>query len=238
MENSIFSDTLKQGFACFGIEYSDEQINKFNELYNYMLDENTRQNLTRITEPAEAAEKHMVDSLTVLKYIDTHARVADIGCGAGFPTLPLAIMMSNTAFVAIDSTEKRIRYVNSVAEKLKLSNVSAMAGRAEELGKKDIFRENFDFVTGRAVAALNILSEYCLPLVKVGGKFIAMKANADEEISSSQNAIKVLGGKIIDIEKLKLPFSQSERTIIIIEKVKSTPANYPRAGGAISKKPL
>lgn len=238
MEKAEFMSALYEGAQAMSLEISDSAADKLYALYLLMLDENTRQNLTRITEPREAAEKHMLDSLTVLPYLKKGMRVADIGCGAGFPTLPLGIAAPDVSFIGVDSTEKRIRYVNGAAKELSLNNVSAIAARAEELGKKDIYRESFDLVTARAVAALPVLCEYCLPLVKVGGTFVAMKANADDELAASKKAISLLGGELCECKKIKLPISQSERTLIIVNKIKNTPAAYPRAGGAIAKKPL
>lgn len=238
MQKAEFETKLVQGAELMSLPVGDSEREKMYHLYELMLSENEKQNLTRITAPDEAAEKHMLDSITVMPYLSEGMRVADVGCGAGFPTLPLAIMLPHTSFFAIDSTAKRIRYVSSAAEELSLSNVSAKAARAEELGRSEIYRESFDTVTARAVAALNVLCEYCLPLVKVGGRFIAMKANAEEELKNAKNSIKLLGGRLSECVNIKLPLSQSERTLIVIDKIQKTPDQYPRAGGAISKKPL
>lgn len=238
MDKALFKSSLLSGAEKMGIDIDGVCCEKLERLYELMLDENERQNLTRIVKEEEAAEKHMLDSLTLDGFLKEGVRLADVGCGAGFPTLPIACKRSDVRIIAVDSTEKRIRYVNAAAQSLGLSNVSAIAARAEELGKKEGFRESFDACTARAVAALNVLCEYCLPLVKVGGEFIAMKANAKNEIESARKAIALLGGRIKEIRELKLPFSESERTVIVIEKIKSTPPTYPRAGGAISKKPL
>ncbi len=238
MEDNEFFKALSECSEKLSLCVGERESEKLFELYKIMLDENTRQNLTRITEPSDAAEKHMADSLTVLPYLNLCKNLADIGCGAGFPTLPLAVMLGDLKITAVDSTGKRIRYVQSAAEKLGLSNVKAVAARAEELGKKSEYREKFDAVTARAVASLNVLCEYCLPLVKVGGRFIAMKASVADELESAKKAISILGGKLVNTVTLTLPVSDSERNIVIIEKIKPTPENYPRAGGAIAKKPL
>lgn len=238
MDKALFKASLLSGAEKMGISVDEPCFEKLESLYELMLDENQRQNLTRIVAEEEVAEKHMLDSITLSSLLPNGASIADIGCGAGFPTLPVACHRADVKICAVDSTEKRIRYVNATAASLGLSNVNAIAARAEELGKNAEYRESFDVCTARAVAALNVLCEYCLPLLKVGGAFIAMKANAKEEIENAKKAIAVLGGKIKQIKELRLPFSDSERTIIVIEKIKPTPLSYPRAGGAISKKPL
>ena len=226
MDKALFKTSLFSGAEKMGISIDDACFERLAKLYELMLSENEKQNLTRIVKEKEVAEKHMLDSLTLSEFLNSGVRLADIGCGAGFPTLPIACLRSDVRIIAVDSTEKRIRYVN------------AIAARAEELGKKEVFRESFDVCTARAVASLNVLCEYCLPLVKVGGAFVAMKANAKEEIKNAKKAISVLGGNIKEIKEIRLPFSDSERTIIVIEKIKPTPLTYPRAHGAISKKPL
>lgn len=238
MDKALFKTSLFSGAEKMGISIDDACFERLAKLYELMLSENEKQNLTRIVKEKEVAEKHMLDSLTLSEFLNSGVRLADIGCGAGFPTLPIACLRSDVRIIAVDSTEKRIRYVNETARALELPNVSAIAARAEELGKKEVFRESFDVCTARAVASLNVLCEYCLPLVKVGGAFVAMKANAKEEIKNAKKAISVLGGNIKEIKEIRLPFSDSERTIIVIEKIKPTPLTYPRAYGAISKKPL
>ena len=238
MDKFLYESTLISGAEKMGLPVENDCIPKLTALYELMIDENTRQNLTRITKEDEAAEKHILDSLSIIPYLKKDVCIADIGCGAGFPALPVACIRNDVKITAVDSTQKRIRYVDFAAKTLGLHNVSALCARAEDLGKKAEYRECFDVCTARAVAALNILCEYCLPLVKVGGIFAAMKANADEEIKASENAIKLLGGKISQVEKIKLPFSNAERTVIIIKKVKPTPLSYPRIGGVLIKKPL
>lgn len=238
MDKALFKKSLLSGAEKMGINISDGCFDSLAKLYELMLCENEKQNLTRIVAEEEVAEKHMLDSLTLTEFLEENASLADIGCGAGFPTLPVACARRDVTITAVDSTAKRIRYVNETASTLGLSNVNAISARAEELGKKSEYREKYDVCTARAVASLNVLCEYCLPLVKVGGTFVAMKANAKEEIDAAKKAISVLGGKIKHIKELRLPFSDSERTMIVIEKIKSTPLTYPRAGGAISKKPL
>jgi 16S rRNA (guanine527-N7)-methyltransferase len=178
--------------------------------------------------------------LAVSPYIDENSTVIDVGCGAGFPSLPLAIVRPDLKITPLDSTAKRIKYVQETAEKLGLGNITAIAARAEELAKTDK-RESFDLVTARAVARLNVLAELALPFVKVGGYFLAMKGSAGEdEYKEVEKGIKELGGKLENIEKreLILPDGKQGRTLILIKKVRETPEKYPRMYSKIVKKPL
>ena len=220
----------------------EEKCQKLYELTEIMLEVNKSMNLTAITEEKAVILKHYVDSLTVSRFIPEGARVLDVGCGAGFPTLPLGIFRPDLELVALDGTAKRIEYVRSTASKLGLKNVTAIAARAEELAQKPEYREGFDIVTARAVASLPVLTELCLPFCKVGGSFLAMKASsADDELTAAQNAIKLCGGKLIEKVSLDLTAdggSFEKRNIISIKKVESTPKQYPRHYSKISKKPL
>ena len=223
------------------LELSDERIEKLYELTRIMLEVNASMNLTAITEEKAIILKHYVDSLTVSRYIPNGAKLIDVGCGAGFPCLPLAIFRPDLDITALDSTVKRINYIKDAASKLGIDNIYAVAARAEEYGKKDGYRESFDIATARAVAALPILSELCLPFVKVGGKFVSMKASQGErEVIDAKNAIKLCGGEIKSVDKLELlsDDGSESRTIISVTKVTSTPIKYPRHYSQISKKPL
>ena len=223
------------------LELSDERIEKLYELTRIMLEVNASMNLTAITEEKAIILKHYVDSLTVSKYIPNGAKLIDVGCGAGFPCLPLAIFRPDLDITALDSTAKRINYIKDTASKLGIDNIYAVAARAEEYGKKDGYRESFDVATARAVAALPILSELCLPFVKIGGKFVSMKASQGErEVIDAKNAIKLCGGEVKSIDKLELlsEDGSESRTIISVTKVTSTPIKYPRHYSQISKKPL
>jgi 16S rRNA (guanine527-N7)-methyltransferase len=223
------------------LELSDERIEKLYELTRIMLEVNASMNLTAITEEKAIILKHYVDSLTVSRYIPNGAKLIDVGCGAGFPCLPLAIFRPDLDITALDSTAKRINYIKDTASKLGIDNIYAVAARAEEYGKKDGYRENFDVATARAVAPLPILSELCLPFVKVGGKFVSMKASQGErEVIDAKNAIKLCGGEVKSVDKLELlsEDGSESRTIISVTKVTSTPIKYPRHYSQISKKPL
>ena len=243
MEFSQFKEKLISAFEAnaISVEITDEKVQKLFELTNIMLEVNKVMNLTAITDEDAIIVKHYADSLTVSKYIPQGAKVIDVGCGAGFPCLPLAIFREDLDITALDSTAKRIKYIQETASKLGISNITAIAARAEELGKQNGYRECFDIATARAVAALPVLSELCLPFVKVGGLFVSMKASQGvAEATDAQNAIKLCGGGIKTVDKLLLLSEQisDERTIISIAKTSPTPSKYPRHYSQITKKPL
>lgn len=221
---------------------TEEQIERLFELTEIMLEVNRSMNLTAITEEKAIILKHYADSVSISTLIPSGSSVIDVGCGAGFPTLPLAIFRPDITVIGLDGTAKRIEYVKSTAKKLDLSNVNAIAGRAEDYANMPEYRERFDIATARAVAALPILSEICLPFVKIGGKFISMKASQGEnEAELAQNAITVCGGAISNISLLNLTADGEnfeKRVIIEANKSKSTPSKYPRHYSQISKKPL
>ena len=220
---------------------SKEKADKFFLLANRLLEENEKYNLTAITEPKKVILHHFADCATLAAYLPKGAKIADVGCGAGFPTLPLAILREDLKILAMDATEKRVNYVKESAALLSLTNVSTLCARAEDAGKDPNMREKFDFVTARAVAQMRILAELCLPLLKVSGKMIAMKGkNAEFELSAAKRAIAILGGKDAKVESLTLKGKDEVLThpLIIIEKKTKTPTNYPRPYAQISKKPL
>ncbi len=207
----------------------------------HLLEVNKTTNLTAIREISDFVYKNLVDSLTVLPYISQGARVLDLGCGPGFPSVPLAIARPDLTIVALDSTAKKIAFVQSAIDRLQLSNLTAISGRAEDKALSDKLGK-FDVVTGRAVARLNVFCELCLPYVKIGGKFVPMKgAKGAEELEEAKKAIKTLGGEHPTLHALvlNLPNGDCEqRTIMEIAKARQTPAIYPRAYAAILKKPL
>ena len=221
---------------------SDGQMRKLYELTLIMLEVNKQMNLTAVTDYSQIILKHYLDSLSVSKYIPQNATIIDVGCGAGFPSLPLAICRDDLQITALDSTAKRIAYVRNTANELGVDNLTAVAARAEDFAKKNEYREKFDLCIARAVADLPVLCELCLPFVKLGGYFISMKgAKADEELGRAQNAIKLCGGASSDrIESDITPdgTNYEKRRLIITEKVEKTPKIYPRNFAQISKKPL
>lgn len=230
---------MLEKFQNAGIEITPEQAEKLQTLTDFMLEYNKNVNLTRITEPDEVIEKHYIDSILPLKLFDVPCgtSVVDIGTGAGFPSLPMKIYRPDLKFTLIDSLGKRITYLNLVCEKLGIS-CETLHARSEEAARNKKYRESFDFATARAVAALNVLCEYCLPYVKVGGYFLALKgAEGENETENAKNAIERLGGNLENVIKYQLP-SGDKRCLVVIKKVKETPSAYPRNGGVIAKKPL
>lgn len=238
MEFEIFSEELEIKAKQIEIELTKEKIEKYYNYMNLLLEWNEKINLTAIIEPREIILKHFVDSLTIAKYIKDDEKLIDVGTGAGFPGIPLSIVKENTDIVLLDSLNKRINFLEEVKENLKLENITTIHGRAEEFGKNKNEREKYDIATSRAVASLNILLEYLLPLVKVGGRAICMKGSNIEEIENAKNALEILGGKIEKIEEITLPNSDIKRNIIIVKKVKNTPSKYPRKPGTPSKEPI
>ena len=229
-------DTLKRYLDENKIAYSDETLNSFVRYKDLLLEWNEKFNLTAITDEKGIALKHFIDSLTIYKYVINKERLADIGTGAGFPGLPLKIAGYEGELVLVDSLKKRLGFLDEVIKELGLLKCKTVHSRAEDAGRGEL-REAFDVVTARAVAYLPVLCEYCLPLVKKGGKFIAMKGpEAEQELIDSANAIKLLGGQIEKIEELQI--EDLERRIIIIKKVRETPSIYPRKAGTPRKNPL
>ena len=243
MSDKDFISLLTKTFSENGLSsyLNAEKSDKFLRLTKRMLEENEKYNLTAIKEPEKIILNHYADCVCVAKHIQAGAKIADVGCGAGFPTLPLAIVRDDISIFAIDSTQKRINYVNETAELLGLKNVKAEAMRAEDAANIPSLRESFDIVTARAVAEMRVLSELCIPLVKIQGKFIAMKGkNAEFELTGAKRAISILGGKDARVENITLKTKDEELThpLIFIEKKSKTPSSYPRAFAQISKKPL
>lgn len=221
-----FRENLKQKFEKFDIPLTDSMIDQFFEYYTLLITTNKQMNLTAITEEEEVIVKHFLDSCLAYNIIKENAVVMDIGCGAGFPSIPLKIVRPDLQFILVDSLQKRTLFLNEVCNQLKLQKVTILHSRAEDLAKKTDFRENMDYVVARAVAKLPTLLEYCLPFVKINGQFIAYKTMVDEEVESSTKALKELGGQIEGIEKIDL-YGQT-RSLIIIKKVSDTPLKYPR----------
>ena len=239
MQKEKFIEIMQEKLKKLEIHFSMEQTEQFFEYMKLLIDWNEKINLTAITEPEEIITKHFIDSLTILKYIKNDYKVVDVGTGAGFPGIPLCIMNPTIKMTLVDSLNKRLIFLQEVVNTLKLKNIEIVHARAEELGQNIKYRETFDIATSRAVANLSTLSEYLIPLVKINGKIISMKAsNAKQEIDEAQNAIQILGGQTESIEEFNLPESDIGRTVIIINKNKPTSKKYPRKAGTPSKEPL
>lgn len=236
MSETTIRDGLKK--LNIDVDFEYDTLVKFREI---LVDWNTRMNLTNITEPDDVDLKHFLDSMTLflVPEFKNSSTVIDVGTGAGFPSLPLKIANDNLEITLLDPLLKRIKFLDNVIKELNLSGMTTIHIRAEEAGIDEKYREKYDLATSRAVANLSTLSEYCLPFVKVGGKFVAMKGkDCDTEIKEAENAIKLLGGKISEIKKLSLSDGDNERTLIVIDKVKATPKKYPRKTQQIKTKTL
>ena len=215
-----------------------ENKEEFEAYRALILEYNQRYNLTTILEEKDMYYKHFLDSAAGVDMFKNGAKVAEIGSGAGFPSIVLKILRKDLAFDLFESVGKKCEFLRVVAEKLNLSNVRVHNLRAEDAAKNPDFRERFDIVTARAVARMNTLSEYCLPFVKVGGKFVAYKSGDKTEIEEAKTAYAVLGGKLTDVYEYALPEEYGDRVLAVVKKVKSTPNKYPRGQGKERKNPL
>jgi len=230
----LFDETKKNG-----MELSDKQIAQFNLYYELLTAKNKVMNLTAITEYNDVVKKHFIDSMMISRVLDMKKinSLCDVGTGAGFPGIPLKIVYPHLHLTLVDSVGKRVNFLSEVVEKLGLEDVEAIHSRTEDLAHNSKYREKYDLVTARAVASMNVLSEYCIPYAKIGGYFAAYKSgNIGEEIENAKNAIKTLGGKIEKTDMFEL--YEMGRSIVLIRKVNSTPKIYPRKAGTPSKNPL
>lgn len=232
------TELLKNGFSAMKLSVSDAQIAQLEDFTARMLDTNKVMNLTRITDPKEIAEKHLLDCASLLQAADFSKKsVVDVGCGAGFPGMPLHILCPSCELTLLDSLGKRIRFLQGCIDAMNLSDIEAVHARAEEFAAKH--REQYDFAVSRAVAQLNVLAELSLPLVKQGGAFIAMKSkDTDEELERAKKAIRLLGGEIEKIIDYMIPHTEITHRLVVIRKKNHTPKQYPRPFRKISASPL
>jgi len=232
---------FKEMLAEKGIQLSPWQLEQFKIYFRTLVEWNEKMNLTAITEEEEVYLKHFYDSISAAFYFDFTMveTVCDVGAGAGFPSIPLKICFPHLHVSIVDSLNKRISFLQHLANELKLENVYFYHDRAETFGQNPQHREKYDLVTARAVARMSVLSELCMPLVKVDGYFLAMKASsAQDELEISKKAITTFGGKVEKVERMNLPIENSERNFIITRKIKSTPKKYPRKPGTPNKSPI
>ena len=239
MNPEIFAEEL----ANYGFKLSSKQKEQFATYYNKLIEFNKKVNLTRITDKNEVYLKHFFDSITpLLEFSDLfkgEKSLCDVGAGAGFPSLPIKILCPDLSITIVDSLGKRLKFLDELVSDLSLDKVTLVHSRAEDAGQNKNLREKFDLVTGRAVARMSVLSEYCIPLAKVDGYLVALKGpKAQDELAEAKNAIEVLGGSVKEVKELTLPDTDDERTLIVVKKVKATPKKYPRQAGTPNRKPL
>lgn len=239
-----FEIWMKEELKELDLTLSDEQIDQFYQYYQLLIQWNEVMNLTAITEMDQVVTKHFVDSLSLIKAVpdlgEKEYRILDLGTGAGFPGIPLKIAFPNLKLTLLDSLNKRIKFLNEVIiAELKLQDIQAIHGRAEDFGRNKEYREQFDLCVSRAVANMSTLAEYCVPFVKMNGYFIPYKSGKiEEELIQAKSAVKLLGGKIEEVISFQLPKTEGERTLVKITKVENTSKKYPRKAGLPGKEPL
>lgn len=230
---------FRNSMNSIGIELTDPQLNAFETYYDMLIERNKVMNLTAITEFDEVMDKHFLDSVYLFRSIELKAdyKLIDIGTGAGFPGIPLKIVFPELKITLLDSLNKRVGFLNDVIDELNLNDIEAIHGRAEDIARDKAYRASYDIAVSRAVANLSTLSEYCLPFVKIGGKFVSYKSgDCADEVDNAKAAIHLLGGKINKIDEFS--YSNNSRSFIVIDKVMNTSNKYPRKAGLPSKKPL
>jgi len=233
--------TLKRAIEQLGIAASEETLSKFKEYMERVLSWNEKVNLTTITEETDFIKKHLIDSILCIGFVEIRnaESIIDIGTGAGFPGVPLALVFPNKQFLLLDSTGKKIKILRDITEKLEIKNIKLIHARAEDLAHREEHREKYDACVSRAVANLSILSEYCLPFVKTGGSFVSYKGpDAEEEVKAAETAVKTLGGELAGIRKIELDGFDLDHSFVVIKKINNTPDKYPRKAGIPEREPL
>ena len=237
---------LEQGACSIEVPLNAEEINSFCKYAELLRERNKVMNLTNIVDDEGIAMRHFVDSLTLVPYIKEEQQkkgredltIIDVGTGAGFPGIPVKVKLPKLQLILMDSLQKRINFLEDVSSEIGLTGVTTIHSRAEDAGRNKRYREKYDIATARAVAALPVLCEYCLPYVKVGGVFLAMKGKVEEELKDAQKAIAMLGATIEKTDTFTLPGTDMNRAVVVIRKVRPTPPQYPRQAGKPSKSPL
>lgn len=234
-------DILRQGIEDFGIEASDKMLADFQKYKEILVEWNQKMNLTGIEDEKEVFIKHFLDSISAVSkgYIKNGMSLIDVGTGAGFPGMPLRISLPDLKVTLLDSLNKRINFLQEVANQIDIDDIEFIHGRAEDFGKDENYRECFDIATARAVAGLPALMEFCVPFVKVGGHFVCLKGpNANLELEESKKAMEVLGIEYIEKIDIKLPEIDLDHNILVFKKVKNTPSKYHRKAGKVTKNPI
>ena len=236
-----YFDLMSKAAEDVGLQLSKDQYERFMKYMKLLQEWNEKINLTAITEDEEVVKKHFIDCIKAFKRDEFKKAdtMIDVGTGAGFPGLPIAIMRSDLKVTLLDSLNKRINFLNTVIKELGLKNVVTIHSRAEDGARNKELREKFDIATSRAVANMSVLSEFCLPYVKVGGNFIALKGPAvEQEISESRNAIGTLGGQLVDVCEVSIEETELRHNLVVVKKIKACDKIYPRKAGTITKKPI
>ena len=240
MMKDVFT-RIKSEMDPLGVSVTDGQIEQMTDFFQMLVEKNRVMNLTAITDPEDALVRHFLDSLMLVRVIDPDNTdsLIDVGTGAGFPGIPLKIVFPSLKTVLLDSLDKRIRFLNDVIEALGLTDTEAVHARAEDAGRDLLLREQFDLAVSRAVSSLPVLTEYCMPFVRIGGSFVSYKSDqVEEELQAAKKAVYLTGGKTAKTDCFRLPGSDIGRSLIRIDKIRSTPSVYPRKAGIPSKKPL
>lgn len=238
-DNESLENLLKLGVKEFLLELNDAQVEKLLKYKDILKEWNEKINLTAIEEDKDIIIKHFIDSLSIAQHLENKKiKMIDIGTGAGFPGVPVKVAYPNIDITLLDSLDKRLKFLNEVIKMLDIEGIRTIHGRAEDYGINPEYREKYDIAVARAVANLPVLLEYCLPFVKTGGRFIAMKGSNLEEVGASKKALDILGGEIEQVKELVLPFSDIKRNIVIVRKLRQTPTRYPRKAGKPAKEPI